>query len=120
MAAMRSKNSADTDVPTMPPTSWNCGNLVLRKSVAQCHDGAHHDHDGRMTERKKEADADGPLSGLHQLASCVVDCGDVIGVNGVAKAEPISHQTEAQGCLQVGERVNASAHAPMFRAASPR
>ncbi len=49
-----------------------------------------------MPKRKEEADCDRPPSFLHQLARDVVDCSDMIGVEGVAKAETVSERRRPQ------------------------
>ncbi len=54
------------------------------------------DH-ARVPEREEEADADRPLALGHQLAGRVVDRADVVGVEGVAKAERVGGEAEADG-----------------------
>ena len=44
----------------------------------------------------KKPDRHGPLAFLHQLAGDVVDCGDVIGVDGVAQAQTVGQQCGAE------------------------
>ena len=48
-----------------------------------------------MAERKEEADGNGPLALLHQLARDVVDGRDVVGIDGVAKAERVGEECGA-------------------------
>ena len=49
-----------------------------------------------MTEGEEEADGDGPLALLHQLARDIVDGGDVIGIDRMAQAEAIGQQRRAE------------------------
>ena len=63
------------------------------------------DDDGGVTEREHEADGDGALAFLHELAGNVVDGGDVVGVDGVAEAEAVGEQrgTEQEGVVAEGD-----------------
>jgi hypothetical protein len=54
-----------------------------------------HEHDRRVSEREEEADTQRPLAIGHQLAGCVVDRGDVIGVKRVPEPERVSGQSRA-------------------------
>ena len=54
------------------------------------------DDDGGVAEREHEADGDGALALLHELAGDVVDGGDVVGVDGVAQAEAVGEQRGAE------------------------
>src|SRR5260221_3451018 len=58
-------------------------------------DRRQHDH-GRMAEREVEAHRDRPPALLHELAGDVVDGGDVIGVDGMARAEAIGEHRRPQ------------------------
>lgn len=49
-----------------------------------------------MTHGEEEADADGPLALLHQLAGYVVDRGDVVGIDGVPKTEAAGEPSRVQ------------------------
>ena len=53
-------------------------------------------HYRRMTEREVKADGNGAFALLHQLASDVVDGGNVIGVHRVAQAERVGEERGAQ------------------------
>ena len=48
-----------------------------------------------MTQRKEEADAQGPLALLQHEPHRVVDRRDVIGIESVAQPEHVGHETEA-------------------------
>ena len=52
-------------------------------------------HDGRMAERKEQADRNRPLAFLHQLARHVVDRRDVVGIDRVAQAERVGEERGA-------------------------
>ena len=54
------------------------------------------DDDGGVAEREHEADGDGALAFLHELARDVVDGGDVVGVDGVAQAEAVGEEGGAE------------------------
>ena len=49
-----------------------------------------------MTEREEEADGRRTLALLHQFARHIVDGGDVIGVDGMAKAKTIGEKSRAK------------------------
>ena len=49
----------------------------------------------RVPEREEEADAQRPLAVAHQLARGVVDGADVVGVEGVAHAERVGRDADA-------------------------
>ncbi len=59
-------------------------------------EGRADDDDGGVAEREHEADGDGALAFLHELAGDVVDGGDVVGVDGVAEAEAVGEQRGAE------------------------
>ncbi len=54
-------------------------------------DGSKH-HDGRMTEREEQTDANRPLALLHLGPRDIVDCRDVVGVDGVTQPERIGEK----------------------------
>jgi hypothetical protein len=59
----------------------------------------HRDRDGdnqRVAEREKQSGRDRPFAFLHQFADDVVDCGDVIGIDGVTQPEHICQQRGAE------------------------
>ena len=58
-------------------------------------EGAEND-DRRVAEREHEADGDGALAFLHELAGDVVDCRDVVGVYGVAETEGVGEECGSQ------------------------
>jgi hypothetical protein len=56
---------------------------------------AHYD-DGGMSKREHEADGDGTFAFVHELASDVVDRGDVVGIDCVAEAETVGEECGAE------------------------
>ena len=56
---------------------------------------ADRDHDCRVAEREEEADAERPLSLVHQLAGGVVDRRDVVSIEGVAQSERVRQARDA-------------------------
>src|SRR5579862_472111 len=56
--------------------------------------GREREHDRRVSEREEETDTDGTLLLLEQLARRVVDCGDVVGVEGVPEAERVREHAQ--------------------------
>ena len=104
MAAIASRNSAETSVPMTPPIPCNASNRLWNAvAVGGDRDRGQHD-DGRVAEREEEADRDRPLALLHQLARDIVDRGDVIGIDRVAQAEAIGQQGRAEQNGVVMER----------------
>ena len=79
-----------------PPTAFIESKRDVSAEAAKATPTDMSDHDGRMAERKEEADADRPLALLHQLARDVVDRRDMIGVDRVAQAEGIGEQRRAE------------------------
>ena len=61
------------------------------------------DDDGGVAEGKKESDAHGLFSFLHQLAGDIVDGGDVIGIDRMAQAEEIGGRGDQQQRRKVVE-----------------
>jgi hypothetical protein len=57
-----------------------------------------------MTEGKQEADGDRALALLHQLARHIIDCGDMIGIDGVAQPKTVGEQRGAQQTPDNGGR----------------
>jgi hypothetical protein len=53
-------------------------------------------HNGGMAERKKEPDGKWRLAFLHQLSDDIVDSSDMVGVEGMPKAEHVSQKGGAQ------------------------
>ena len=49
-----------------------------------------------MAEGEEEADSDGALALVHELAGDVVDGGDVVGVHGVTEAEAVGEEGGAE------------------------
>src|SRR5262249_41635921 len=65
------------------------------------HTDNHRDRDGddeRMAEREKQSGRDRPFAFLHQLAHDIVDCRDMIGIDGMAKPEHIGEERGAEKC----------------------
>ncbi len=50
----------------------------------------------RMAHGEEEADRDGPLAALHQLAGDVVDRRDMVGIDGVTQAEAVDDEGNAE------------------------
>ena len=94
--AMANRNSAETLVPMMPPTAFIEFEAPGHGRGGEGHGDRQRDDDGRVAERKEEADADRTLALLHQLARDVVDRGDMVGVHRVAQAECVGQQRRAQ------------------------
>ena len=57
-----------------------------------------------MTEREKQSGRNRPFAFLHQLADNIVDRGDMIGIDGVAKPEHIGKQRSAEQRRMRGQR----------------
>ena len=57
--------------------------------------GPQHDYRG-MPEREHEAHGDGTFALVHQLASDVVDCCDVVGIDCVAEAKAVGQKCGSQ------------------------
>ena len=55
-----------------------------------------HEHDGRVTEREEEADAERTPAVGQQLARRVVDRRDVVGVERVTEAERVGRDSEPE------------------------
>ena len=66
-----------------------CVHAVLKGERGGGDEDRADDDDGGVAEREHEADSDGALAFLHELARDVVDGGDVVSVDCVAKAEAI-------------------------------
>ena len=116
IAAIASRNSAETSVPITRPTLWNASNRSLKAvAVAAIATDAEH-HNGRVAEREEKANRDRPLAFLHQLAGDVVDCCDVVGIDGVAQAEAISQQRSAKQHRVMLNAARAQAQAATFAA----
>ena len=69
---------------------------IFNRRGSQGDDDGQTKNDGRMAERKKEADRDRPLALLHQLARHVVNGRDMIGVHRVAESEGVGQERRAQ------------------------
>ena len=97
MIAIASRKSAETIVPIMLPIAWNAANLARERSRRH-RDRGRREHDDRgVAEREEEADADAAACpSVHQLARDVVDRRNVVGVDRVAKAEPVGEQRGAE------------------------
>ena len=80
------------------------------------HAQRHEDNDGGMAQREEESDADRLLALLHQFSRYVVDCRDVIGIDGVAQAKAVGEKAEAQAPWgKSGTAPAARAQAATFR-----
>ena len=90
-AAISHRNDADIAVPATPPGGLEPGvgpdDGVEDRARGDRDPGADQQDHARVAEREEEAAADRPLAVGHQLARCVVDRGDVVGVERVAGAE---------------------------------
>ena len=109
--AMANRNSAETLVPIDPADLLDRIEARRERRGGERDADRHQHHDGRVTEREEEADADWTLALLHQLAGDVVDRGDMIGVDRVAQAERIGQQRRAQ----VGPAAHPRPRAPRAR-----
>ena len=94
--AMANRNSAETLVPTMPPNAFSESKRDVSAEAAKATPIDMQDHDGRVAERKEEANADRPLALLHELARDIIDRRDMIGVDRMPQAERIGEQRRAQ------------------------
>src|SRR5215472_8031272 len=54
--------------------------------------------DERVAKRKKQSGRDRPFAFLHQLTHDVVDCGDVVGIDGMTQPEHIGKERGAEKC----------------------
>ena len=94
--AMAKRNSAETLVPMMPPTDFIELEARRESGCRERDADRHQDHDGRVSERKEEANADRTLTLLHELAGDVIDRRNMIGVHRVAQAERVGQQGRAK------------------------
>ena len=76
---------------------------VLKSERGGGDDDRADDDDGGVAEREHEADSDGALALLHELAGDVVDGGDVVRVDRVAEAEAVGEQGGAEQEREVAE-----------------
>jgi hypothetical protein len=85
--------------PDQPGRLLQSRAVVLDRAAEPAHadhdQHAEREHDRRVPEREPEADAERALALRHQLACGVVDRGDVVGVEGVAEAERVGGDAEA-------------------------
>ncbi|MGH6674838.1 MAG: hypothetical protein ACRECE_01250, partial [Xanthobacteraceae bacterium] len=49
-----------------------------------------------MAEREEKTDANWTLALLHEFSRYVVNCGDMVRINGVAKAEAVGEESGAE------------------------
>ena len=94
-----SRNAPDTTGP-MSPVAWcraepPVGDRAAQPADAQDDERAEREHDARVPEREEEPDAQRALAVVHQLARRVVDRRDVVGVEGVAQAERVGGDPDA-------------------------
>ena len=103
-AATVNRNSADTSVPIMPPTSLKDFEAAFERGGRNRNGRGRDHHDGRVAEREEEADAERALALLHQLSRHVVDGRDVIRIDRVAQAERIGEERRADEHRIIAER----------------
>lgn len=69
---------------------------VLQRECRCSYGDGTDDHNGRVSQREHEADSDRAVTFLYQLAGHVVDRGDMICINSVAKAEAAGQKGSSQ------------------------
>ena len=76
------------------------------------------DDDGGVPEREEEAHRVGRLARLHQLADDIVDRGDMVGIEGMTKAEDLSQKGGAEQGRPVQNATHAQSQAAALAAMS--
>ncbi len=79
-----------------PPSLLQRADAALQRRGGERDRGRGQHHHAGMAEREEESDADRALALLHQLARDVVDGGDMIGIDGMARAEAVGQQRGAE------------------------
>ena len=77
--------------------------MLQRERRGRDRNGAH-DDDGGMAEREHQSHGDWPLPLLHQFPRHVVDRGNMIRIDRVAKSKAVSKKCSAQGAPETGEK----------------
>ena len=112
ITAIASRNSADTAVPMSPPTSCHDARFALSAvAVAAIAIDASTTTVEWPSEKKRPV-VDRTLAVLHQLSRHVVDRRDVVGVDGVAKAEAVRRAAPCQQQRVVAKRRRAPTPTP--------
>ena len=96
---IRNRNVPETVGP-IRPVAWcsaepSFATPPLRPLMPTREPDREQEDDRRVAEREEEADAQRPLAVAHQLARGVVDRADVVGVEGVAHAERVGRDADA-------------------------
>ena len=78
----------------MPHARPLAARRTRQRSYADREQERQHEHHGGVPEGEPEAHAERPLAFGHQLAGGVVDRGDVVRIEGVAKAEGVGGQAD--------------------------
>ena len=92
---MSNRKTPETEAPMRLPIVFSLRDAAHDSRRGKRHGNREQEHDRRMTEREKEADAERAAAFLQHESHRIVDRRDVVGVEGVAQSEHVGDEAKA-------------------------